>query len=46
MLTVNGKSIPLAALHGKHSVLDACRACHEQSCPGPIAAIEALRITP
>jgi formate dehydrogenase major subunit len=37
VLTVNGKSIPLAALHGKHSVLDACRVagahvpafCHE-----------------
>lgn len=25
-------------------VLDACKACHSQSCPGPIAAIEALRL--
>jgi hypothetical protein len=37
---------PAQAAEAFHGVLDACRACHEQSCPGPIAAIEALRITP
>jgi hypothetical protein len=27
-------------------VLDACRACHEQTCSGVLVAIEALRLTP
>jgi hypothetical protein len=35
---------PAQATEAYHAVLDACRACHQQSCPGPIAAIEALRI--
>ena len=26
------------------AVLNTCKACHEQSCPGPVAAIEALRL--
>lgn len=28
------------------AVLNTCKACHEQSCPGPVAAIEALRMGP
>lgn len=28
------------------AVLDACRACHEARCPGPIEAIEGLRLRP
>lgn len=35
---------PAQAAEAFHGVLDACRACHQQSCPGPIAAIEALRL--
>jgi len=26
------------------AVLDACKACHQQSCPGPITAIDAMRL--
>lgn len=28
-----------------NAVLDACRACHENTCPGPIELIETLRFT-
>jgi hypothetical protein len=40
------KAAPTAAAPAFEQVLNACRACHEQTCSGAIVAIEALRIGP
>jgi hypothetical protein len=37
---------PGAGVAAYEAVLDGCVACHQQSCPGPLAAIQALRIAP
>lgn len=40
------ESAPATGARAAHGgVLDACRACHEQACPGPLTAIDALRLS-
>jgi hypothetical protein len=37
---------PGAGVAEYNAALDGCVACHQQSCPGPLAAIQALRLAP
>lgn len=40
------KAAPAEAAAAYEATLDACRACHDQSCPGPLMAIKGLRLRP